>query len=343
MVTGNRLFGHTPERDEVFIFTLENLNGIKISITNYGGIVTSLITPDKRGNFHDVVLGFDNLDDYLSGHPHFGTLTGRVANRISNARFELDGQVHQLDANNGLNHLHGGNNGIDKRLWEYNVPEGENSLELTYLSPHGEEGYPGNLLLTAIYSLNNNNEFKITYRARTDRATPVNITHHGYFNFTGGKMPVLGHHLQINASRYTPAGDDFIPTGEISPVEGTPLDFRIMKPLGRDMGSVEGGYDHNYVLDENNGMLQQAAILYEPDSGRKMELFTTQPGMQLYTANFLDGSITGRGGQVYHKHWGVCLETQHFPDSPNKPSFPDIILKPEEEYSESAVFRFSAE
>jgi aldose 1-epimerase len=295
----------------------------------------------RNGAYHDIVLGFDNLDDYLGGHPHFGALTGRYANRIANARFEIDGRVYQLAANNGPNHLHGGNTGLDRRLWNYHFPSGENSLELTYSSPHGEEGYPGNLLLTVVYSLNDNNELKITYQAKTDQATPVNITNHSYFNLTGGKEPVFGHHLKINASRYTPAGDGFIPTGEISAVGGTPLDFRTMKSVGRDFAAVQGGYDHNYVLDESDDPLKAAAILYEPVSGRRVELFCTQPGLQLYTGNFLDGSIAGKEGQIYGKHWGLCLETQHFPDSPNQPGFPDTILKPEAEYLHTAVFRFS--
>lgn len=345
MNTEKKLFGHTPDGEEVFLFTLKNINGITVDIINYGGIITAIRVPDRDGEFDDVVLGFDNLEDYLGGHPYFGAIVGRYANRIANARFELDGEVYELAANNGNNHLHGGLKGLDKKVWNYDIPghEGGTSLMLTYLSPHGEEGYPGNLSLAVIYSLNNDNELKITFKARTTQATPVNISHHGYFNLTGGKEPVLDHELMINASRFTEVDSEAIPTGELPPVEGTPMDFRNIKPVGKDIGMVSGGYDHNYVLDGNDGSLKTAAILYEPVSGRRMEVLTTQPGVQFYTGNFLDGSLTGKGGQVYHQHQGLCLETQHFPDSPNQPHFPGTILEPGDEYRHSAIYRFSAE
>lgn len=343
MVIKKDLFGHTPEGEEVYIFTLRNINGVTVNIINYGGIVTSVLVPDRYGEFDDIVLGFERLADYLGDHPHFGALVGRYANRISNARFELDGEVFQLAANNGNNHLHGGLRGIDKVLWDYEIIDIDKlpALKLSCFSPHGEEGYPGNLNIIVTYSLNDLNEFKIEYEAKTDKSTPVNLSHHGYFNLTGGKKSVLGHELMINASFYTGIDDEFIPTGEILKVDGSALDFRKRKPVGRDIHEIQSGYDHNYVLKtSNNGLLKNAALIYEPDSGRFMEVLTTHPGIQLYTGNFLDGTITGKGGVVYHKHHGLCLETQHFPDSPNKPSFPDTILRPGRSYSHTTIFRF---
>ncbi len=343
METDKRLFGHTPDGEEVFIFTLSNKQGITAEIINYGGIVTSLTVPDRNGVFDDIVLGFDNLEDYLDEHPYFGAIVGRYANRIADAKFELGGKVYQLAANNGRNHLHGGTRGLDRRVWDYQtiLHEGEPSLKLTYLSPHGEEGYPGNLSLSVIYTLTSNNELIITFGANTDKSTPLNISHHGYFNLTGGKESVLDHELLINASRFTEVNDDLIPTGELPEVQGTPMNFRKMKPVGRDIEMVKGGYDHNYVLDDGEGSLQTAALLYEPSSGRLMEVLTTQPGVQLYTGNFLDGSLTGKNGTVYQKHWGLCLETQHYPDSPNQPHFPVTILEPGDEYLHSAIYKFS--
>lgn len=345
MKTSKRTFGHTPDGREVHIFTLKNKSGITADIINYGGIVTSLVIPDRDGVPGDIVLGFDNLEDYLAGHPYFGALVGRYANRIANARFELGGEVYRLAANNGNNHLHGGIKGLDKVVWDYEIlPDiGGNSLRLTFFSPDGEEGYPGNLSIETLFMLNNDNELHINYKATTDKATPVNISHHGYFNLTAGRDSVLDHELKINGSRFTGVNDELIPTGELLRVEGTAMDFREMKPVGRDMAVVPGGYDHNYVLDDSQEPLKTAAILYEPVRGRRMEVLTTQPGVQFYTGNFLDGTHTGKGGTVYHQHWGLCLETQHFPDSPNQPSFPDTILNPGEEYNHTAVYRFAAE
>ncbi len=345
MITEKKLFGHTPAGEEVYLFTLKNTNGITVDIINYGGIVTALRLPDREGKFDDVVLGFEKLGDYLKWHPYFGAIVGRYANRIANARFKLDGKVYELAANNGNNHLHGGIKGFDRKIWNYDASryEGGISLMLTYLSPHGEEGYPGNLSVDVIYSLSNDNELKIIFKARTDQATPVNISHHGYFNLKGGKEPALDHKLMINASRFTEVKQDLIPTGKLTRVEGTPLDFREMKPVKRDIGMVEGGYDHNYVLDESDELLKRAAVLYDPDSGRCMEVLTTQPGMQFYSGNFLDGSLTGKNGIVYNKHWGLCLETQHFPDSPNQNDFPDTVLEPGDEYLHYAIYRFSVE
>ena len=344
METEKQLFGHTPDGQEVYLFTLQNNNGISAHITNYGGIVTSLMVPGRDGRAEDVVLGFETLDKYLAGHPYFGAIVGRYANRIAGGRFELGGQIYQLATNNGNNHLHGGIAGLDKRVWNYKTysREGESSLELTYLSPHGEEGYPGNLSIKVIYTLNDDNELIVAFTAETDLPTPVNLTHHGYFNLTGGKETVLGHELIINASQYTEINSELIPTGQLKSVEGTPMDFRNAKAVGRDIGDVPGGYDHNYVLDGNEG-LRTAAVLFEPVSGRRMEVLTTQPGVQLYTGNFLDGSLTGKKGQVYNQYYGLCLETQHFPDSPNHPHFPNAILLPGEEYKHIAVYRFSTD
>lgn len=343
MKTSKRTFGHTPDGREVHIFTLKNKNGITAEITNYGGIVTSLVVPDRNGVPGDIVLGFDTLEAYLAGHPYFGALVGRYANRIANARFELGGEVYHLAANKGNNHLHGGIKGLDKVVWDYELlpDSGENSLRLNFLSPDGDEGYPGNLYIETLFMLNNDNELHINYKATTDKATPVNISHHGYFNLTAGRDSVLGHELKINGSRFTGVNDEYIPTGELLMVEGTAMDFREMKPVGRDMAIVPGGYDYNYVLDDSQESLKIAAVLYEPVRGRRMEVLTTQPGMQLYTGNFLDGTLTGKGGIVYYQHWGLCLETQHFPDSPNQPSFPDTILNPGEEYNHTAVYRFA--
>jgi aldose 1-epimerase len=345
METEKQLFGHTPDGQEVYLFTLINSNGISARITNYGGIVTSLMVPDRKGRPEDVVLGFETLEEYLAGHPYFGAIVGRYANRIAGGRFELEGEIYRLAINNGNNHLHGGVAGLDKRVWEFETysSQGESSLELTRLSPHGEEGYPGNLSLRVIYTLNDDNELKVAFAAETDRPTPVNLSHHGYFNLTGGKETVLGHELTVNAGRYTAVTSESIPTGELPGTGGTPMDFREAKPVGRDIGKVPGGYDHNYVLDGNEGELKKAAILYEPESGRRMEVLTTQPGVQLYTGNFLDGALTGKKGQVYNQHHGLCLETQHFPDSPNQPHFPGTILLPGEEYKHIAIYRFSAD
>lgn len=344
METGKDIFGYTREGNEVHIFSLRNKNGIVAKIINYGGIVTSLSVPDREGRFDDVVLGFDRLEDYLGDHPCFGALVGRYANRIANASFELEGNIYHLAANNGNNHLHGGIRGIDKVLWDYetSMHEKESSLKLIYFSPHGEEGYPGNLSLTVIYSLNNNNELKIEYKAKTDKPTPVNLSHHGYFNLNGGKKSILGHELMLNASSYTEVNDEFIPTGKLIDVDRTAMDFRKMKPVGRDISFVKGGYDHNYVLNDDDISLKNAALLYEPESGRSLEVLTTKPGIQFYTGNFLDGTLTGKGGVVYNKHQGLCLETQYFPDSPNQPSFPDTILKPGEDYVHTTIYRFSA-
>jgi aldose 1-epimerase len=335
------LFGKADGKD-VFLYTLENKNGLIAKISNYGAIVTSLIVPDKNGKFDDIVLGFDSLQDYLDGHPYFGAIVGRYGNRIAKGRFSLDGVEYTLATNNEKNHLHGGIKGFDKAVW--NAEEFESNdgvgLKLSYISPDGEEGYPGNLSVKVTYTLTNNNELKIDYEAETDKATPVNITHHGYFNLAGaGKKDILDHILQIDADKYTVVDETLIPTGELRNVENTPMDFIAPHLIGERIEHVSGGYDHNYVLN-NNGKMVKVIKVYEPESGRIMEVLTTEPGVQFYSGNFLDGTNIGKDGKVYYKHYGFCLETQHFPDSPNQPDFPSTILKPGEKYGYTTIYRF---
>ena len=333
------------ENKEVFLYTLTNKNGMIVRITNYGGIVTSIIVPDKNGNFGDVVLGYDNLDGYLDKTPYFGAIVGRYANRIAKGKFTLDGKEYTLATNNGPNHLHGGIKGFDKVIWDAESFENENEigLKLHYLSNDGEEGYPGNLDVIVRYTLTNDNELKIDYRATTDKATPVNLSHHGYFNLAGGVSPesfrdVLEQVLWIDADKYTVVDETLIPTGELRDVTG-PMDFRIPEKVGSRIAKVEGGYDHNYVLN-NHGKYALVATLSDSTSGRIMEVFTSEPGLQFYSGNFLDGTITGKNGIVYKKHYGLCLETQHFPDSPNQPDFPNTILRPGEVYTQETVYKF---
>jgi aldose 1-epimerase len=327
---------------EVFLYTLENQNGMKVKITNYGGIVTSLIVPDREGDFDDVVLGYDSLKGYLRETPYFGAIVGRYANRIARGRFSLDGETFSLAINNGPNHLHGGLRGFDKVVWDTEevYQEGSAGLRLSYLSPDGEEGYPGNLHVVVIYKLTADNELQIDYEAVTDKPTPVNLTHHSYFNLSGTKGgDILDHELMINADSFTEVDEHLIPTGELRNVEGTPFDFRKAFAIRERIDQVEGGYDHNFVLN-NNGVLAKVAELYDGNSGRIMEVYTTEPGMQFYSGNFLDGTITGKRGIIYHKYAGLCLETQHFPDSPNQPHFPNTILRPGDKYSQRTLYRF---
>jgi aldose 1-epimerase len=329
---------------DVFLYTLAANDGTKVQITNYGGIVTSLFVPDRNGNLDDIVLGFDSLQGYLDGHPYFGCIVGRCANRIAGAKFQLDGKTYQLAKNIGDNHLHGGISGFDKKVWETReVARGDEAgVELTYISPDGEEGYPGELKVTVIYILTPNRELKIRYSATTNKPTPVNLTHHGYFNLKGaGKGDILDHELMINADRYNVVNDQLLPTGELRPVAGTPMDFRQPKLIGRDMALVDGGYDHNFALNiYPDGSLVKAAILKESSTGRWMEVYTTQPGIQFYGGNFLDGTITGKTGKPYYKHFALCLETQHFPDSPNQPGFPNTILRPGETFQSETIYKF---
>ena len=336
-------FGKTPDGD-VELFTLKNANGVEVRITNYGGIITSLKTPDRNGAFADVVLGFDNLDGYLGYHPYFGAVVGRYANRIALARFTIDGIAHRLPMNSGPNHIHGGVKGFDKHVWQPEIV-GDNAVRLSRVSPDGEEGYPGTLQVAVAYSLTNYNELIVEYQAMTDLPTHVNLTQHTYFNLAGAG-DVLGHELTIDADRYTPVDAASIPTGVLAPVAGTPFDFRKATPIGarieaRHPQIAHGrGYDHNYVLNREGNTLEFAARVVEPVSGRVLEVATTEPGVQLYTGNFLDGSIKGKGAAAYGRHAGFCLETQHFPDTPNKPAFPSSLLRPGSTYSSRTVFKF---
>ena len=342
-------FGKTRDGVAVSIYTVTNKNGVVARITNYGGILVSLQTPDRKGQMADIVLGFDSLDGYLANPgPFFGALIGRYANRIGHARFTLDGRQYQVDKNDGENSLHGGARGFDKRVWTpRELPEG--GLELTYVSKDGEEGYPGNLTATVIYHLADTNELRIDYTASTDKPTVVNLTNHSYFNLKGaGSGDVLEHRVTLEADRFTPVDAGLIPTGELRTVAGTPFDFRKAAAIGGRIGASDEqlklgrGYDHNWVLNRKGAGLTLAARVEEPSTGRVLEVLTTQPGVQFYTGNFLDGSIKGKGGKVYGHRSGLCLETQHFPDSPNKPSFPSTELKPGQKFQSSTVFRFSA-
>lgn len=340
----SKVFGKVNGK-EVQLFTLENNKGMKVTITNYGGIITSIYTPDKNGKSEDVVLGFDSLQSYLDGDPYFGALVGRYANRIAKGKFELDGHEYTLAVNNGENHLHGGLVGFDKKIWEAE-PFQKNEvvgLKLHYLSKDMEEGYPGNLDVYVTYTLSDDNELKIEYSATTDKSTPVNLTSHSYFNLTGGKENVMHHEVQINADHYVVVNASLIPTGELRACAGTPMDFSKMQTIGSRFDQVDGGYDHCYVLNKDKQELSLAARVKEPKSGRTMEVWTTEPGVQFYTGNFLDGTLTGINGIVYKKNYGFCFEAQHFPDSPNQPSFPSSILKPGETYHQTTVYKFSVQ
>jgi aldose 1-epimerase len=341
-------FGKTGDGVAVELYTLTNAAGMKAKIMTYGAILTELDAPDRDGKTADVVLGFDNLKDYLAGHPYFGATVGRVANRIAKGEFTLDGKKYKLAVNNGPNALHGGKKGFDKVVWKAEpetLPDGA-AVKLTYLSKDGEEGYPGNLTVTVVYTLTNSDALRIDYTAKTDKATPVNLTNHTYFNLAGTKSgDILGHELTLNADKYTPADDTLIPTGEIKPVKDTPLDFTKPRKIGERIDQLKGeprGYDHNFVLNSEGKELALAATVREPKSGRIMEIYTTEPGVQFYTGNFLDGKQTGKGGVVYKKHAGFCLEAQHFPDSVNHANFPSMILKPGETYRQTTIYKFSA-
>lgn len=327
----------------VSLFTLTNANGVQVQITNYGGTVTSWVTPDKAGNKSNIVLGFDNLQGYLAKPPYFGALVGRYGNRIANGKFTLNSQTYTLATNNGKNALHGGNKGFDKVVWDATPATGDTpALTLHYMSKDGEEGYPGNLHVTVKYSLTNDNELQIDYTAQTDKATPVNLTNHSYFNLTGDvSNTILDHTLQIDADRYTPVDTTLIPTGKLQPVTGTPFDFRQPHKIGERIGQVPGGYDHNFVLNGGKTALRCVATLADSISGRTLEVYTEEPGLQFYTGNFLDGSIKTSTGQPIQKNAALCLETQHFPNSPNEPSFPTTILKPGATYHTVTTYKVS--
>lgn len=339
-----KAFG-TFEGKPVTEYTLTNGNGMQVSVINYGGAITRLLVPGKNGELGDVVAGFTSLDGFLqAGNPYFGALIGRYGNRIARGKFTLDGKEYTLAGNNNGNSLHGGNKGYDKVYWNIEKLPGDTILLLTYKSKDGEEGYPGNLDVQVSYTLSSANELRIAYKATTDKATPVNLTNHAYFNLSAGKdSTILGHELWINADAYTPVNAELIPTGKIEKVTGGPMDFLAPKPIGRDIAKVEGGYDHNWVLQKaGDKALETVASLFDPTSGRLMHVVTTEPGLQFYSGNFLDGTLTDtKNGQKYVKHAALCLETQHFPDSPNQPAFPTTILKPGETYTQLTIYKFS--
>ena len=346
-------FGETSDGTPVELYTLTNANGMRLDVTNYGGIIVRLLVPDASGELEDITLGYDSLGGYLEQSPYFGAIIGRYGNRIAGGRFTLDGETYELARNNGPNHLHGGEKGFDKVVWNTEPFENEEGTGLifTYTSPDGEEGYPGTLDAKITYTLTDQNELIFDYEATTDEATPVNLTQHTYFNLAGHDSgDILDHVVTINADAFTPVDSTLIPTGELRPVAGTPFDFTQPTPIGARIDEEENeqirfglGYDHNFVLNRNEpgaDSLALAARVFEPTSGRVMEVFTTEPGVQFYSGNFLDGSITGKGGAVYAHRTGFCLETQHFPDSPNQPAFPSTILRPGETYRSRTVYKF---
>jgi aldose 1-epimerase len=339
-------FGHLPDGAAVTQFMLTNAHGMVAKIIDFGGIITELHAPDRDGLLADVVLGFDTLEPYCTDSPYFGALIGRYGNRIAKGRFTLDGAQVQLPVNNGNNHLHGGASGFDRVLWTATVDGA--SLRLAYRSVDGEMGYPGNLDVTVVYTLNDANELVVRFHAVTDKATPVNLTQHSYFNLAGAG-DILGHDLTIDADRFVAIDSESIPTGELAPVTGTPFDFRQPRPIGERITQPDqqlhhgSGYDHNFVLNKPEGVaLTRAARVSEPASGRVLELWTQEPGVQFYSGNFLDGSLSGKGRSYGHRS-GLCLEPQHFPDSPNQPQFPNVILRPGEVYATESRFRFTTE
>ena len=343
-------WGQTPDGTQVDLYTLRNARGAEATITNYGGIVVTLLMPDKSGKMADVVLGYDTLQGYIDKTPYFGCLVGRYGNRIGGATFALDGKTYTLAKNDGPNSLHGGVKGFDKVVWTGRPVDSKDgaALELTYLSKDGDEGFPGNLKVTAIYTLTNNNELKLDFHATTDKPTVCNLTHHSYFNLRGqGDGDILSHELVINAARITPIDKTLITTGEYMPVEGTPFDFRKPTAIGARINENNTqlqygpGYDHNWVVDKPAGQLGIQATVYEPTTGRVLEVLSDEPGVQFYSGNFLDGTIKGKGGVVYQQRTGFCLEPQHYPDSPNKPQFPSVVLRTGETYQNTIIYRFS--
>ena len=345
-----------PSEDfsKIRLYTLKNKQGMLVKITNYGATVTSIIVADKKGSFADIALGYNDVESYMNAvdKPYFGSIVGRYGNRIAKGQFSLEGKTYSLATNNGTNHLHGGVIGFDKVVWDSKVISGDafNGVELTYLAKDGEEAYPGNLQITVTYKLYDSNELSIDYRATTDKATPVNLTNHTYFNLAGeGEGTIYDHDLHINADHYTPVDKTLIPTGEIASVKGTPFDFTTAKAIGKDIKSTHQqikfglGFDHNFVLKKgvNTKAVTLAATAYEKKSGRFMEVFTKEPGIQFYSGNFLDGRLIGKSGKKYLSRGAFCLETQHYPDSPNQKDFPNTILLPGQEYRTSTIYKFS--
>jgi len=345
-------FGKTEDGALVYLYTLRNAQGMEAQITNYGGIVVSLKVPDRQGRMDDVVLGYETLAGYIQNNPYFGCLVGRYGNRIGGAKFQLEGKSYTLVANDGPNHLHGGLKGFDKVVWKARALRSREgpALRLSYTSKDGEEGYPGNLKVTATYTLTSDNALRLDYRATTDQTTLCNLTHHSYFNLAGaGNGDILNHQVMIAADRFTPVDSTLIPTGELRPVAGTPFDFTQPMAIGARIDQEDEqlkfgrGYDHNWVLNKPLGQLGLAARVVEPTTGRVMEVWTTEPGLQFYTGNFLDGSIVGKEGKIYYHRYGFCMEPQHYPDSPNKPHFPSVVLKPGQVYRNTIIYRFSVE
>jgi aldose 1-epimerase len=344
--TGGVPFGHAPDGASISLYALRNSKGAEARICNYGGIVVSLKVPDRTGQLGDVVLGYDNLDDYIKNSPYFGALIGRYGNRIAKGQFTLNGRQYTLATNNYPNSLHGGVKGFDKVVWNA-TPDGP-SLKLTYLSHDGEEGYPASLSVTVVYTLTDDNALKVDYTATSDRDTVINLTQHSYWNLAG-KGDILGHVVMMPAEKFTPVDSTLIPTGELRPVEGTPFDFRKPTAIGARIAQSDeqlkfgGGYDHNWVFSKTIGDLSVMARVTEPTSGRVMEVLSTEPGLQFYSGNFLDGTITGKGGWVYKFRNGFCMEPQHYPDSPNHPDFPSTVLHPGQTYRNTIIYKFSVE
>jgi aldose 1-epimerase len=339
-----------PDGRAVALIELRNKNGIKARLINYGAALVGLDAPDRKGKFADVTLGFDKVEPYTGKSPYMGATVGRYANRIALGKFTLDGKEYVLATNNAPNHLHGGVVGYDKVIWKAEPFKGKDGVgvKFSYLSPDGEEGYPGAVNCSVTYTLTDANELRFDYEATTDKPTPLNLTNHSYWNLAGctSGVTILNHLLTLHAATYTPTDDTFIPTGEIAPVAGTPVDFRDARAIGKSIAKIPGtpgGYDHNFVVDGQPGTLRQAATVTDPGSGRVMEVWTTEPGLQFYTGNFLDGTLTGKGGAKYQKNMALCLEAQKFPDSPNKPNFPTSILRPGEMYTQTTVHKFSVE
>ncbi len=347
MTLAKQEFGRTPDGQVIHLYTLKNPTGLTVSVINYGAVMVHLLVPDRDGKAADINCGYNDLESYLQRGGFFGAVVGRYANRISNASFAIDGIQYKLAANNGKNHIHGGTKGFDKAIWtvlDAAATDAEAYVKMNYISPDGEEGYPGNLNVTLTYTLTADNQLKFTYEAVTDKPTVVNLTNHSYYNLAGeGSGDVLTHVLTLNADSYTVVDEGLIPTGEIAPVAGTPLDFTQPHAIGERIADVKiGGYDHNFVIRGGGKALTHCATAYDPDSGRVMEVWTTEPGVQLYTANHFNGGTKGRSGGAYVKHGAFCLETQHYPDSPNKPDFPSPILRPGEKYFSQTVHTFYA-
>jgi aldose 1-epimerase len=340
---GTRTYIGSIGNDSVYAYTIKNSHGLKAVVSNYGGTILELWTPDKSGKSGNVVLGFDSLSGYLQkSNPYFGALIGRYANRISHGSFTIDGKTYTLALNDRGNTLHGGLKGFDKVIWNVNQVN-DSSVALSYSSRDGEEGFPGNLNVKVVYTVGSANSLMIDYTALTDMKTPVNLTNHSYFNLSAGRdSTILGEEIKIFASRFTPVNDTLIPTGQVLSVKNTPMDFLKSKKIGAELDKVKGGYDHNFVIDRKDSSLVIAASVYDPGSGRVLEVWTTQPGIQFYTGNFLNGSLTGRDGKKVVKHGAFCLETQHFPDAPNQPSFPNVILMPGQTFHQLTIYKFTA-